>query len=396
MERLLLEHLTKHFRGPSGETIRAVQDLNLAIAPGELLVLAGPSGCGKTTTLRLIAGLEEPTGGTIAINGAAVNKLPPAKRDVAMVFQHYALYPDMSAYENIAFGLRLRKCPRTELEQRVREAAQLLDLGDCLARKPAELSGGQRQRVALGRALVRRPAVFLLDEPLSNLDLPMRARMRAELARLHHRLNATMLYVTHDQTEAMTLGDRILVLRDGLVQQMAEPLTLYRRPANLFVAGFIGSPSMNFFTGKIIERNGGLKFEAKGSTERTSVLEAFEAGPGPPQQAVPSEPFSLEIDTGVTRLATDCIGREVVLGIRPEHIQDTGTASGVPPASRVEGLLELVEPAGADSYYHLRRGDAVFAARISSGPQPALNTKVTLAFDMRYAHFFDLKTGNRI
>ena len=395
MVRLLLEHLTKQFRGPSGETVRAVEDLNLAMEPGELVVLTGPSGCGKTTTLRLIAGLEQPTGGTISINGTQVTDLPPAKRDVAMVFQHFALYPDMTAYENIAFGLRLRKCPRGELDQRVREAAEMLDLTTCLDRKPAALSGGQRQRVALGRALVRRPAIFLLDEPLSNLDPPMRTRMRTELARLHHRLNATMLYVTHDQTEAMTLGTRVIVLRDGVLQQAASPLTLYRQPANLFVAGFVGSPAMNVFTGTVVHRNGGVFFDVKGSfgqhanPERGSLAQ--------PAQPLPvTEAFSLQITRGVAEPPNDSVGRELLLGIRPEDVHEAGAAPELPPANRVEGLVELVEPAGAETYLQVRRGDAFFTARVRAGAVPGLNSKVILAFDMRCAHFFDLKTGNRI
>src|SRR5436309_7043550 len=260
MARVVLENLSKRFTGPGGETIRALDKASLAIEERELLVLVGPSGCGKTTTLRLIAGLEEPTSGTVAIDGQVVNPVPPQDRDIAMVFQNYALYPHMSVYENMAFGLKLRKCPRAETDRRVKAAAELLGLTACLERKPQALSGGQRQRVALGRAIVRQPKVFLFDEPLSNLDPQMRAQMRAEISRLHRRLASTMIYVTHDPVEAMTLGERIAVMREGAIQQVAAPMELYRRPANLFVAGFIGWPPMNLFLGTVLEKGRALFF----------------------------------------------------------------------------------------------------------------------------------------
>jgi multiple sugar transport system ATP-binding protein len=244
--QVVIAHLTKLFAGASGESVRAVEDLSLVVEDREFLVLVGPSGCGKTTTLRLIAGLEEPTQGTISIGGRPVTNLPPKERDVAMVFQNPALYPHLSAYDNMAFGLTLRKCPKAEIQRRVVEAAELLDLNGCLPRRPHELSGGQRQRVAIGRAIVRRPALFLFDEPLSNLDAPLRAQMREEIARLHTQLGASMVYVTHDQVEAMTLGDRVAVLQAGVLQQVGPPVELYRRPANPFVASFIGSLPMNF------------------------------------------------------------------------------------------------------------------------------------------------------
>ena len=377
MARVVLEHLTKHFEGPAGKIIRAVEDASLTLEQGELLVIAGPSGCGKTTTLRLIAGLEKPTSGTIAMDGSVVNDVPPGKRDVAMVFQHYALYPDMTAYENMAFGPRLRKYPRAEVDQRVREAAQMLGLNDCLDRKPASLSGGQRQRVALGRALARRPAVFLLDEPLSNLDLPMRSRMRTELARLHARLKTTMIYVTHDQTEAMTLGQRIAMMCDGTIQQIAEPLTLYRRPANLFVAGFFGSPAMNFFTGRINQESHGLLFKT-----RTTDGE------------VQTEGLSLEVEPGT--IASDCAGRQVILGIRPEHVLEASSAGKVPSANLVQGVTEAVEPVGPETYLHVRRGGHVFTARIKPDTPTVVNEPVAMAFDMGGALFFDPETGSRI
>jgi multiple sugar transport system ATP-binding protein len=246
MARVVIENLTKVFHGPAGEIIRAVDGVTLAIEDQEFLVLVGPSGCGKTTTLRLIAGLEEATHGTISIAGQIVTDAVPKDRDVAMVFQNHALFPHLSAYENIAFGLRLRKCPSAEIERRVMEASEMLGLNGCLKRRPEELSGGQRQRVAIGRAIVRRPRLFLFDEPLSNLDAPLRAQMRDEIAALHAQLNATIIYVTHDQVEAMTLGDRVAVMQAGVIQQVGEPVELYRRPANPFVAGFIGAMPMNF------------------------------------------------------------------------------------------------------------------------------------------------------
>src|SRR5581483_8872703 len=249
MAQVTIEKLTKVFKQPGGKTICAVNQASLEIMDGEFLVLVGPSGCGKTTLLRLVAGLEEINEGTISFDGAGINHLAPKDRDLAMVFQTYALYPHMTAYENMAFGLTLRKVAGAEINQRVRETAGLLGLADCLDRKPKELSGGQRQRVALGRAIVRNPKVFLFDEPLSNLDAPLRAQMRLELSKLHKRLAATMLYVTHDQTEAMAMGDRIAVMKEGVIQQVAEPMVIYHQPANLFVAGFMGTPPMNFFRG---------------------------------------------------------------------------------------------------------------------------------------------------
>jgi multiple sugar transport system ATP-binding protein len=246
MARVVIENLTKVFAVPGGQGIRAVDNLSLCVEDREFLVLVGPSGCGKTTTLRLIAGLEDATQGTISIAGKTVDTLVPKARDVAMVFQHPALYPHMSAYDNIAFGLMLRKCPRSEIERRVREAAELLGLNGCLPRLPHQLSGGQRQRVSIGRAIVRRPSLFLFDEPLSNLDAPLRAQMREEIARLQAHLGATMIYVTHDQVEAMSLGDRVAIMKSGAIQQIGQPMDLYRHPVNPFVANFIGSLPMNF------------------------------------------------------------------------------------------------------------------------------------------------------
>ncbi len=284
----------------NGNTV-AVDDFSLRVEDGEFVVLVGPSGCGKSTTLRLIAGLEEVDGGEIHIDGCLTNDLPPKDRNIAMVFQNYALYPHMDAYRNMAFGLKLRKYPREEIDDRVREAADILGIRDLLHRKPKELSGGQRQRVALGRAIVRKPKVFLFDEPLSNLDARLRVQMRTELSKLHARLNATMIYVTHDQVEAMTMGDRLVVMQDGRIQQVGAPVHLYRRPANRFVAGFIGSPAMNFLEGELV-RDAGLAFRGDG--------------------------LRLPVPDRHRDSLSGYIGRRVILGIRPEHIHYASSALG--------------------------------------------------------------------
>ncbi|MBI4659320.1 MAG: sn-glycerol-3-phosphate ABC transporter ATP-binding protein UgpC, partial [Verrucomicrobia bacterium] len=297
MAKVIIENLAKTYAEKSGAGVRAVNNINLTVEDREFMVLVGPSGCGKSTTLRMIAGLEEISGGTISIDGRIVNNVLPKDRDIAMVFQNYALYPHMSAYDNMAFGLKLRKFPRAEIDARVREAATMLGLTDYLERRPKALSGGQRQRVAVGRAIVRKPKVFLFDEPLSNLDAKLRVQMRTEISKLHSRLGATMIYVTHDQVEAMTMGDRIVVMKDGLIQQIDTPLHLYNHPANRFVAGFIGSPSMNFMEGRLsADGNGGLIFD-EGSVR-------------------------LQISKKYDRYLHDHIGKEVVFGIRPEDIFD--------------------------------------------------------------------------
>src|SRR5580658_5638036 len=265
MAQVLLENLSKVFPEKGGPGVVAVKRINLQIEDREFMVLVGPSGCGKSTTLRMIAGLEEITEGTVRIGGQVVNDVLPKDRDIAMVFQNYALYPHMTVYENMAFGLKLRKFSKPEIDARVREAAAMLGLESYLARKPKALSGGQRQRVALGRAIVRKPKVFLFDEPLSNLDAKMRVQMRTEISKLHLRLATTMIYVTHDQVEAMTMGDRICMMKDGRIQQVAQPLEIYNQPANMFVAAFIGSPPMNFFEGAIVAKEGRLFFSEKKS-----------------------------------------------------------------------------------------------------------------------------------
>ena len=379
MAQVGLEHLTKVFEGPGGESIRAVDDACLVVEDKELLALVGPSGCGKTTTLRLIAGLEEPTAGTIAINGQRVNDVAPKDRDVGMMFQHYALYPHMSVYDNMAFGLKLRHVPRAEIAQRVKDVAQILDLTACLDRKPAALSGGQRQRVALGRALVRRPGVLLLDEPLSNLDAQTRLQMRAEISRLHARLGSTMVYVTHDQVEAMTLGHRVAVMGDGRLQQVAAPIELYQRPANLFVAGFIGSPPMNLLEGTLVGEGDALIFQ-----ELTS------SGASAPN------PIAVRLDDASASLLRTYEGKRVVFGIRPEHI----TCGPFAPATRservVETVVELVQPLGSETYLQLAGYAHSLVARVRATDHFSVNQKVSLTFDMRQVRFFEPATGKAI
>jgi multiple sugar transport system ATP-binding protein len=379
MAQVGLEHLTKVFKGPGSESIRAVDDLCLVVADKELLVLVGPSGCGKTTTLRLVAGLEEPTAGTVSINGQVANDLPPKARDVAMVFQHHALYPHMSVYENMGFGLKLRQVPKAEIDRRVRDAAQVLDLTTCLGRRPAALSGGQRQRVALGRALVRRPGVFLLDEPLSDLDAQTRLQMRAEIARLHARLGTTMIYVTHDQVEALTLGRRVAVMKDGVIQQVAAPMDVYERPANLFVAAFIGSPPMNFLEG-IVSGNGHALFFQNQAAE----------------DAAPGNLFTVRLDDGRAPRLHGYVGKRVILGIRPEHISCVAPSCDTPKERLMEAVVEVVQPLGAETYLHLSGHSRSFVARVPATGHFTVNQKVSLAFEAHTAHFFDLASGAAI
>ena len=342
----------------------------------KLLALVGPSGCGKTTTLRLIAGLEEPPRAPFPSTARLRNNVPPKDRDVAMVFQHYALYPHMSVYDNMAFGLKLRRFPRTEIAQRVKDTAQILDLTACLDRKPAALSGGQRQRVALGRALVRRPGVFLLDEPLSNLDAQTRLQMRAEISRLHARFGSTMVYVTHDQVEAMTLGHRVAVMKDGRLQQVAAPIDLYQHPANLFVAGFIGSPPMNFFEGTLLGKEDALIFQ-----ERTSS-----AAPAP-------NPLKVGLDDTCAPLLRTCVGKRVIFGLRPEHITCGPHLPEILSESAVETVVELVQPLGSETYLHLAGHVHSFVARVWAADHFSASQKVWLTFDARQAHFFDPVSG---
>jgi multiple sugar transport system ATP-binding protein len=377
--RVVIEHLTKVFEGPKGEGIRALEDVSLTIEDKELMVLVGPSGCGKTTLLRLVSGLEEATGGEISIGGKPMRKVAPGKRDVAMVFQNYALYPHMSAYENMAFGLKVRKCPKVEIEQRVKEAAEMLGLVDCLERKPKELSGGQRQRVALGRAIVRRPQVYLFDEPLSNLDAPMRVQMRTEISKLHRQLRATMIYVTHDQVEAMTMGDRIAVMNRGVIQQVGEPMRIYNQPVNLFVAGFIGWPQMNFFDARVVPKDDGL------------FVEEQSEGNG----AVVGAQFSARLGNEVAAMLKEYAGKKIVFGVRPEKMRVSQSVMGM-NGSNIDAMVEVVEPVGAETFIYLGRGKQSLVARIGGGEQASVKEKLALTFDMSGARFFDPETGRAI
>ena len=410
MARVDLEKVTKVF--PGG--VKAVDAVDLHVADQEFVVLVGPSGCGKSTTLRMVAGLEEVTDGLIRIGDRVVNKVPPKDRDVAMVFQNYALYPHMTVYKNMAFGLKLRGFPKAQIHQRVTEAARTLDIEHLLDRKPRQLSGGQRQRVAVGRAIVREPAAFLFDEPLSNLDALLRVTTRAEIKRLHQRLRTTTIYVTHDQEEAMTLGDRIVVMKDGRVQQADPPLVTYNHPVNRFVAGFIGMPPMNFFHGVVRSDDGRTIFEegvlpqareaARGvSKALTTGLSVASGGPEGAKSAgravlepageltLPGNGFRLPIPAYLTdRLAgAGAVGRHVVLGIRPEHfylrpMPDGGVA--LPVSMRVN----VVEPLGNNMDVYLSTGlnDHV-VARVEAQPDLRPESKVTLYVDLRKVHFFD-------
>lgn len=361
MARVELRDVTKIY----DKNVIAVNKANIDINDKELVVLVGPSGCGKSTTLRMIAGLEEISSGELFLNGKVVNDVPPKDRDIAMVFQNYALYPHMSVYENMAFGLKLRKFPRDEIHARVNEAAKILGIETLLDRKPKALSGGQRQRVAVGRAIVRKPQVFLFDEPLSNLDAKLRVQMRTEISKLHTRLETTMIYVTHDQVEAMTMGDRIVVMKDGDIQQTDTPLNLYHFPVNRFVAGFIGSPAMNFISGKI-GRNGGLYFTD--GRLRLSVPVAYE------------------------KVIAKYIDREVVFGIRPEDIYDGKDAPPLDLKAAAAANVEVVEPMGNEIFIYLNNGLNNLVARISARTEPAIGSQLELAFDMSKAHFFDAQT----
>jgi multiple sugar transport system ATP-binding protein len=377
--RVVLEHLTKDFPGPNGGSVRAVSDLGLTVEDKELVVLVGPSGCGKTTTLRLVAGLEEPTAGTISIDGRAMNGTAPKDRNLAMVFQSPALYPHLSIYDNLAFGLKVRNYGKPEIAQRVKNAAEMLGLGDCLARLPMALSGGQRQRVAIGRALVRRPGLFLFDEPLSNLDPQMRCQLRSEIAALHRRLASTMLYVTHDQAEAMMLGDRVGVMRVGGLQQLDKPLEVYHGPANLFIAGFIGSPPMNLLTGRILADAGALYFE-----------QDAEAGDMPHQR-----PRLRVADNAPGRLPA-YEGKPVILGIRPEHITPATSPSVTPAKQTVTAIVESIETTGPESFLHTSCNGKPLVARVSYEDRRGQREQVLLDFDMRHARFFDPGTEQAI
>ena len=358
MATVTYDHVTKQF----GDVF-AVKDLSLQVRDEEFLVLVGPSGCGKTTALRMLAGLEDQTSGDIFIGERLVNDVAPKDRDIAMVFQNYALYPHMSVYDNIAFGLKLRGMPKAEIERRVNEVAEMLAIGQLLKRKPKELSGGQRQRVAVGRAIAREPAVFLMDEPLSNLDAKLRIQTRAMLQKLHQRLRRTTIYVTHDQVEAMTMGDRIAVMSEGVLQQLDTPENLHERPVNVFVAGFIGSPAMNFFTGKIVPKSG----------QPVADVGFFQAP--------------------VQGKATEAIGRDVVVGIRPEDIHDLATTEARQMLP-VDAKVEVVEFLGNELQLLLSAGDGAqsFIARVSTETQTKPGAMLRVGLDLRKLHVFDKQT----
>ena len=359
--------LTSVYKKYAGNVV-AVSDFNLNIQDKEFVVLVGPSGCGKSTTLRMIAGLEEISEGDLFIGNKRVNDVAPKDRDIAMVFQNYALYPHMTVYQNMAFGLKLRHFPKAEIERRVKEAATILDISHLLDRKPKALSGGQRQRVALGRAIVREPQVFLMDEPLSNLDAKLRVQMRTEISKLHKRLQTTFIYVTHDQTEAMTMGDRIVVMKDGLIQQVATPQELYNTPTNLFVAGFIGSPAMNFVSGTLVEKDGKIQFASEG--------------------------MNLVLSEGKNELIRNhnYIGKSVVIGIRPEHVHDEPVYLETYPDGIFEAAVDVVEHMGSEMYLFLDVGGQVFNARIVARGDVSLGDRVKLAIDMSKIHLFDKET----
>ena len=376
MASIRLEKLTKVF--PGG--VRAVDGVDVTIADGEFVVLVGPSGCGKSTTLRMIAGLEDVTAGAIRIGERVVNGVPPQERDVAVVFQNYALYPHMTVFKNLAFALKLRGVPRAEIERRVTDVAELLEIGHLLDRKPRELSGGQRQRVAVGRAIVRQPAAFLFDEPLSNLDAQLRVTMRSELKRLHRRLRTTTLYVTHDQEEAMTLGDRVMVMREGAVQQADAPLETYLRPANRFVAGFIGTPPMNFFQGTIVQLETALLFaeRASGSSSLKRPSRAGGGTLGPDRKTEPLSapdltsavsPFTLTLPPHLSEVLGGHVGKPVVLGIRPEHL-GLRMVDAASPQSGAAGVIRarvsVVEPLGKDMDVYMNTNLHEIVARVDA------------------------------
>jgi len=394
---VVFEDVTKVY--PDGT--KAVDDLDLDIADGEFMVLVGPSGCGKTTALRMVAGLEDISGGVLRIGDRVVNHVPSRDRDIAMVFQSYALYPHLSVYENIAFGLRVKKVPKEEIDQRVHEAARILDLEPFLKRKPRALSGGQRQRVAMGRAIVRQPQAFLMDEPLSNLDAKLRVQMRAEIAGLQHDLGVTTLYVTHDQVEAMTMGDRVAVMRKGELQQVDEPQTLYDRPINLFVGGFIGSPAMNMIEATLARDDG--HYAAKAGTQSVALDE----------ETLSSHPALKDYE-----------GQPVVLGIRPEDLEDAALVPDTPPERRLHGTVGLTEALGSEIMVHFTvdarqaltddvrelaqdTGDERRVQQLEEGASPhstlvgrfgarsrvRAGDTIEVAVDTRALHFFDTETG---
>ncbi len=365
MAELRLKEVTKVY----GKVL-AVKNFSLDIKDGEFIILVGPSGCGKTTTLRSIAGLEEVTSGEIYIGDRLVNDVPPKNRDIAMVFQNYALYPHMDVYRNMSFGLRLRKVPKNEIDKIVKRTAELLGIRELLDRKPKELSGGQRQRVALGRAIVRDPKVFLFDEPLSNLDAKLRIAMRAELLDLHQRLKTTTIYVTHDQLEAMTMGDRIVVMNEGLIQQVDNPQQVYDHPINRYVAGFIGSPTMNFIDCSLVKKNGNVYANTKD--------------------------MNLKIPQDKAKLIKKYIDKEVILGIRPEDIDDTMSKKDYEPGTNFNAHVWVVEPLGSEKLAHIKSGDNTMIARLDPHAPVKSGDPAEFVVNMNLSHVFDRETEETI
>ncbi len=364
MADLQLKNIYKKYAGG----VTAVSDFSIDIADNEFIILVGPSGCGKSTTLRMIAGLEEISEGELYIDGKLVNDVAPKDRDIAMVFQNYALYPHMTVFENMAFGLKLRKTPKAEIKKRVTEAAKILDIEHLLDRKPKALSGGQRQRVAMGRAIVRSPKVFLMDEPLSNLDAKLRVAMRTEIKKLHQRLKTTFIYVTHDQTEAMTMGTRIVVMKDGIIQQIDTPANLYNYPVNMFVGGFIGSPQMNFITATLTQKDDGLYLVFDNESVKLPEEKASKAE---------LKPY---------------IGKEVVLGIRPEDIFDDEASLSSMSAATVSSDVVVTEMMGSETYLYLKIAGEQFTARVNQSSKTQAGDSIKVAFDMSHAHIFDKDT----
>lgn len=367
MANIKLTNVTKIY----GNNVKAVKNFNLDVQDKEFIIFVGPSGCGKSTTLRMIAGLEDISEGDLYIDGKRMNDVEPKDRDIAMVFQNYALYPHMTVFDNMAFGLKLRKVPKDEIKRKVDEAADILGLKPYLDRKPKALSGGQRQRVAMGRAIVRKPKVFLMDEPLSNLDAKLRVQMRTEISRLHDRLGATMIYVTHDQTEAMTLGTRIVVMKDGIIQQTDTPQNLYQKPNNLFVAGFIGSPQMNFMDTRIIEENGQLYAQVSDA-----------------KLSIPDSKASVLKSKGY-------VGRTVVMGIRPEHLNDAALETN-PTSNTLTAKIRVYELLGAEVYLYFDYAGSQMTARVDPKTNAKMNDTVTFTVDMDMVHFFDKDTEQTI
>ncbi|MBI5700723.1 ABC transporter ATP-binding protein [Candidatus Saganbacteria bacterium] len=367
MARVSIQNVTKKFN-----EVVAVKNISLEIADKEFIVFVGPSGCGKTTTLRMVAGLEEITNGKIYIGDKLINDVPPKDRNIAMVFQSYALYPHMTVYDNMAFGLKLRGIPRKEIDTRVAEAAEVLDITNLLDRLPKQLSGGQRQRVALGRAIVRNPQVFLMDEPLSNLDAKLRVQMRAELQKLHNRLQTTMIYVTHDQVEAMTLGQRIAVILNGELQQVDSPLVVYGKPVNRFVAGFIGSPPMNFVKGELKKHDVNFSFEAHS--------------------------FKIDIpnDLGLSEYLEGNQGRSVLFGIRPENIWDVPSSAWIDKKYTIDAKVEFRELMGSETYVYLKIGDTPLVARVGAMNDAQSGSKFTVVINLRKMHLFDMESQKAI